>query len=55
MRIEFPVALAALSGYSDWPMRVIARRLGAGYTIGEVLWTVHLKVSKGTRPGGTSA
>ena len=35
--VDFPVVLAALSGYSDWPMRVIARRLGAGYTIGEVL------------------
>ncbi|MBN2021368.1 MAG: tRNA-dihydrouridine synthase [Pirellulales bacterium] len=31
-----PVAQAALSGYSDAPMRVIARRLGAGYTVGEV-------------------
>jgi nifR3 family TIM-barrel protein len=28
---------AALSGYSDWPMRVIARRLGAPYTLCEVL------------------
>lgn len=37
VRIDFPVALAALSGYSDWPARLIARRLGAGYTIGEVL------------------
>ena len=27
--IDFPVIQAALSGYSDWPMRVIARRLGA--------------------------
>ena len=35
--IDFPVVQAALSGYSDWPMRVIARRLGAGYTLGEVL------------------
>ncbi len=37
VEIAFPVALAAMSGYSDWPTRVIARRLGAGYTIGEVL------------------
>ena len=28
---------AALSGYSDWPMRVIARRLGAPYTLCEVM------------------
>lgn len=28
---------AALSGYSDWPMRVIARRLGAAYTVCEVM------------------
>ncbi|MDA0282083.1 MAG: tRNA-dihydrouridine synthase family protein [Planctomycetota bacterium] len=35
--IEFPIVQAALSGYSDWPMRVVARRLGAPYTIAEVL------------------
>jgi len=28
---------AALSGYSDWPWRVIARRLGASYTLVRVL------------------
>ena len=37
IRIEFAAVQAALSGYSDWPMRVIARRLGAPYTLGEVL------------------
>jgi tRNA-dihydrouridine synthase B len=37
VRIEFPVALAAMSGYTDWPTRTIARRLGAGYTICEVM------------------
>lgn len=37
VRIEFPVALAPMSGYSDWPTRAIARRMGAGYTICEVL------------------
>ncbi|MBI1310648.1 tRNA-dihydrouridine synthase family protein [bacterium] len=37
VEIGFPVVQAALSGYSDWPMRVIARRLGAPYTIAEVL------------------
>jgi nifR3 family TIM-barrel protein len=35
--IAFPAVQAALSGYSDWPMRVIARRLGAPYTLCEVL------------------
>jgi tRNA-dihydrouridine synthase B len=35
--IDFPVVQAALSGYSDWPMRVIARRLGAAYTVCEVM------------------
>jgi nifR3 family TIM-barrel protein len=37
LAIDFPVVQAALSGYSDWPMRRIARRLGAGFTICEVL------------------
>ncbi len=37
VRIQFPVALAPMSGYSDWPTRAIARRMGAGYTICEVL------------------
>jgi len=35
--IRSPVVQAALSGYSDWPMRVIARRLGAPYTLCEVM------------------
>ncbi|NLF69884.1 MAG: tRNA-dihydrouridine synthase family protein [Candidatus Anammoximicrobium sp.] len=37
VHIGFPVVQAALSGYSDWPMRVIARRLGASYALCEVL------------------
>ena len=37
VRIDFPVVQAALSGYSDWAMRVIARRLGAPYTLCEVV------------------
>ncbi len=37
VNIGFPVVQAALSGYSDWPMRVIARRLGAPYTLCEVM------------------
>ncbi len=48
--IDFPVVQAALSGYSDWPMRVIARRLGAGYTLGEVLLDKFIvQVSKGAK------
>lgn len=35
--IGFPVVQAALSGYSDWPMRVVARQLGASYAICEVM------------------
>jgi tRNA-dihydrouridine synthase B len=37
VRLGFPVVQAALSGYSDAPMRVIARRLGASYAVCEVM------------------
>jgi nifR3 family TIM-barrel protein len=37
LRLDFPAVQAALSGYSDLPMRVIARRLGAPYTLCEVM------------------
>lgn len=37
IRLDGPVVQAALSGYSDGPMRRVARRLGASYTICEVL------------------
>jgi nifR3 family TIM-barrel protein len=37
LAVGFPVVQAALSGYSDWAMRVIARRLGAPYTLCEVM------------------
>ena len=37
LMIDLPVIQAALSGYSDWPMRVVARRLGAPYAIAEVM------------------
>lgn len=36
-QLELPVVLAALSGYSDWPMRALARRMGAPYTVCEVM------------------
>src|SRR5580704_2359234 len=37
VEIGFPVVQAALSGYRDLAMRVIARRLGAPYTLCEVV------------------
>ena len=37
VEIGSPFVQAALSGYSDWPMRVIAKRLGASYTLCEVM------------------
>ncbi|MDA1232376.1 MAG: tRNA-dihydrouridine synthase [Planctomycetota bacterium] len=36
-QLDLPVVQAAMSGYSDWPMRAIARKLGAPYTICEVM------------------
>jgi nifR3 family TIM-barrel protein len=48
--IGFPVVQAPLSGYSDWPMRVVARRLGASYTVCEVLLDQFiLNVTKGRK------
>ncbi|MEM9411845.1 MAG: tRNA-dihydrouridine synthase [Planctomycetota bacterium] len=49
--IGFPIVQAALSGYSDWPMRVIAKRLSAPYTLCEVMldqFLVGLKERKRT-------
>ena len=37
LQFDFPVVQAALSGYSDAPMRLIARRLGATYALHEVV------------------
>lgn len=36
-QFDFPVVQAALSGYSDAPMRRLARRFGAPYTLHEVV------------------
>lgn len=50
--IGFPVVQAALSGYSDWAMRVIARRMGASYSLCEVMldqFLVSLKDRQRTR------
>src|SRR4029078_13360487 len=50
LELGFPVVQAALSGYSDWAMRVIARRLGAWYTLGEVLFARFVtEVTKGAK------
>lgn len=51
VKIGFPIVQAALSGYSDWPMRVLARRLGAPYALCEVMldeFLVKLKDRKRT-------
>ncbi|MDP7204051.1 MAG: tRNA-dihydrouridine synthase family protein, partial [Pirellulaceae bacterium] len=37
LEFDLPAVQAALSGYSDWPMRVIAKRMGAPYTLCEVM------------------
>ncbi len=50
--IGFPVVQAALSGYSDGPMRIVARRLGASYTLAEVMidrFVLDLKARHRTR------
>ena len=36
-QLDFPAVQAALSGYSDTAMRLVARRLGAPYTLCEVM------------------
>jgi nifR3 family TIM-barrel protein len=50
--LDFPVVQAALSGYSDMPMRLLARRHGAPYTLCEVMldkFIVELKMRRRTR------
>jgi tRNA-dihydrouridine synthase B len=50
VEIGFPVVQAALAGVSDWPARVIARRMGAAYTVAEVLLDKFvLNVTKGSK------
>lgn len=49
VRIDFPIVQAALSGYSDWPMRLLARRHGAGYALCEVLLDQFLVAVKTNR------
>jgi tRNA-dihydrouridine synthase B len=49
LTIGFPVVQAALSGYSDWPMRLLARRQGASYAICEVMLDQFLVTVKENR------
>jgi len=37
LKLPHPFVQAALSGYSDWPMRMLAMRYGASYTLAEVM------------------
>lgn len=47
--IGFPAVQAALSGYSDGPMRIVARRLGATYSLAEVMIDRFVMELKGRR------
>jgi nifR3 family TIM-barrel protein len=49
LQIGFPVVQAALSGYSDWPMRLLARRHGASYALCEVMLDQFLVTVKDNR------
>lgn len=49
LEIGFPVVQAALSGYSDWPMRLLARRHGASYSLCEVMLDQFLVTMKDNR------
>jgi tRNA-dihydrouridine synthase B len=49
LTLDFPIVQAALSGYSDWPMRLLARRHGASYAICEVMLDQFLVTVKENR------
>ena len=49
VQIGFPIVQAALSGYSDWPMRIMARRFGASYALCEVMLDQFLVSLKANR------
>lgn len=64
-RLNSPFVQAALSGYSDRPMRVLAREFGASYTLAEVMierfvnevrgsgrTAHHLRIEEGDHPVG---
>jgi nifR3 family TIM-barrel protein len=47
-QLAHPFVQAALSGYSDWPMRALARRHGASYTLAEVMIDRFVNEIRGT-------
>lgn len=49
LEIGFPAVQAALSGYSDWPMRLLAREHGASYTLCEVMLDEFLVAMKANK------
>jgi tRNA-dihydrouridine synthase B len=49
LEIGFPIVQAALSGYSDWPMRMLAREHGASYSLCEVMLDQFLVTLKSER------
>jgi len=46
--LDGPFVQAALSGYSDWAMRALAREFGASYTIAEVMLDRFVNEVRGT-------
>jgi len=50
-QFDFPVVQAALSGYSDWPMRKIARQHGVEYALCEVVLDQFLLSPKQSKAG----
>lgn len=48
IELKHPFVQAALSGYSDWAMRRLAREYGASYTIAEVMIDKFVNEVKGT-------
>ena len=52
VEIGFPVVQAALAGYSDWPMRLVASRLGAPFTYSQaMLARFVVQIARGRRAG----
>jgi tRNA-dihydrouridine synthase B len=49
VELASPAIQAALSGYSDWPMRILARRMGAAYTLAEVMLEQFVRQQKAGR------
>jgi len=52
IQLAHPFVQAALSGYSDWPMRTLARRHGAAYTLAEVMLERFVNEVRGTGKTG---